>query len=311
MLDLGFLGPEARAEAERMGDSLSEVRLRANRPVELVSMGGRDVLIGRLDARAFRETVQFLMGYSLYAREDELANGFFTLPDGSRAGVCGMVSSVDGRLKSVTDIGSIAIRVAREIVGCAQGILPQVEMSEGTLIVSPPGLGKTTLLRDIARLLSERGSRVCVIDERGEIAACKDGVPTLDVGPRTDVFSMCLKRAGLMTAIRALSPDVVVTDELGAPGDGAAVLEAARCGVRVIASAHGASLDPEFLMPGVARIIREGAFSLGVLLGPMPGAVKRVKRWEACKSAASARRFEQSEEIPESPARLFAQEAGR
>jgi stage III sporulation protein AA len=311
MLDLGFLGPEARAEAERMGDSLSEVRLRANRPVELVSMGGRDVLIGRLDARAFRETVQFLMGYSLYAREDELANGFFTLPDGSRAGVCGMVSSVDGRLKSVTDIGSIAIRVAREIVGCAQGILPQVETSEGTLIVSPPGLGKTTLLRDIARLLSERGSRVCVIDERGEIAACKDGVPTLDVGPRTDVFSMCLKRAGLMTAIRALSPDVVVTDELGAPGDGAAVLEAARCGVRVIASAHGASLDPEFLMPGVARIIREGAFSLGVLLGPRPGAVKRVKRWEACKSAAGARRFEQSEEIPESPARLFAQEAGR
>lgn len=281
MLDLGFLGPEARAEAERMGDSLSEVRLRANRPVELVSTGGRDVLLGRLDARAFRETVQFLMGYSLYAREDELANGFFTLPDGSRAGVCGMVSSADGRLKSISDIGSIVIRVAREVVGCAKGILPQVEASEGTLIVSPPGLGKTTLLRDIARLLSERGKRVCVIDERGEIAACKDGIPTLDVGPRTDVFSMCDKRAALMTAIRALSPDVVVTDELGAAGDDAAVLEAARCGVRVVASAHGASLDPGFLMSGVARVIREGAFSLGVLLGPNPGAVKRVARWEA------------------------------
>jgi stage III sporulation protein AA len=277
MLDLGFLKPDARAEAEKMGERLSEVRLRANRPVQLVSIGGTDVLCGRLDAREFRETVQFLMGYSLYACEDELANGFFTLPDGSRAGVCGMVSSADGKVKSVADIGSIAIRVAREVRGCANGILPQVESSEGTLIVSPPGLGKTTMLRDLARLLSERGRRVCVIDERGEIAACKNGVPTLDVGPRTDIFSMCPKRTALMTAVRALSPDVVVTDELGAPGDYEAVLEASRCGVKVVASAHGASLESEALMPGVSRIVRAGAFSKGVLLGPRPGAVARVE----------------------------------
>lgn len=285
MLDLGFLEPEARAEAEKMGTALSEVRLRANRPVQLVSTVGTDVLCGHLDARAFRETVQFLMGYSLYACEDELASGFFTLPDGSRAGVCGAVSGADGRVKSVLDIGSVAIRVAREVKGCANGILSQVEASEGTLIVSPPGLGKTTMLRDLSRLLSERGFRVCLIDERGEIAACKNGVPSLDVGPRTDVFSMCPKRTALMMAVRALSPDVVVTDELGAAGDHDAVLEAARCGVKVVASAHGASLSPDALMPGVARIVRAGAFSLGVLLGPRPGYVARVQRWEAVKWA--------------------------
>ncbi len=281
MLDLGFLKPDVRAEAERMGQRLCEVRLRANGPVQLVAIDGTDRLCGRLDARAFRETVQFLMGYSLYACEDELANGFFTLPDGSRAGVCGMVSSLDGRVKSVSDIGSIAIRVAREMKGCADGILPQVEASEGTLIVSPPGLGKTTMLRDLARLLSERGKRVCLVDERGEIAACKDGVPTLDVGPRTDVFSMCKKQTALMMAVRALSPDVVVTDELGAPGDADAVLEAARCGIVIVASAHGASLDPTRLMTSVARIIGEGAFSLGILLGPKPGMVAQTKHWEA------------------------------
>ena len=185
----------------------------------------------------------------------------------------------------MAEVSGFNIRIAREWKGCADGILSQVEASEGTLIVSPPGLGKTTLLRDIARLLSQRGARVCVIDERGEIAACIDGVPTLDVGPRTDVFSMCPKKTAIMIAVRALSPDVVVTDELGAPGDHEAVLEASRCGVRVVASAHGASLDPASLMAGVSRIIREGAFSLGVLLGPKPGEVARVNRWEAVRWA--------------------------
>jgi stage III sporulation protein AA len=160
-----------------------------------------------------------------------------------------------------------------------------VEASEGVLIVSPPGLGKTTMLRDLARLLSEGGKRVCIIDERGEIAACKDGAPALDVGPRTDVYSMCSKRTTLMMAIRALSPDVVVTDELGAPGDCEAALEAARCGVRLVASAHGASLVPGALLPEVSRIVRAGAFSLGVLLGPRPGQVSEIKGWEAAKWA--------------------------
>lgn len=277
---LDYLDPEARQAAEKMGERLCEVRLRANRPVQLVSTSGADVLCGILTARAFRETVQFLMGYSLYACEDELANGFFTLPDGSRAGVCGLVSRVDGRIKSVSDIGSIAIRIAREVKGCADEILSRVEVSEGTLIVSPPGLGKTTMLRDVARRLSERGRRVCIIDERGEIAACKDGIPTLDVGPRTDVYAMCPKRTALMMAVRALSPDIVVTDELGAPGDHDAVLEVARCGVRVIASAHGASLNPNALMAGVGRIIRAGAFSLGVLLGPTPGKVALMEAFQ-------------------------------
>jgi stage III sporulation protein AA len=278
MLDLGFLRPDARAAAERMGDRLCEIRLRADRPVQLVAYGGEDALCDAIGADAFRETVAFLMGYSLYACEDELARGYFTLPDGSRAGVCGAFAGA-GAVKSVTEIGSVCIRIAREAKGCAEGIIADVDASAGTLIVSPPGLGKTTMLRDVARLLSVGGRRVCVIDERGEIAASVRGIPTLDVGPRTDVYALCPKADAIMMAVRACAPEVIVTDELGAPGEAQAALEAVRCGVKVVASAHGQSLLPARMLPEVARVVRAGAFELGVLLGPTPGIVAETMRY--------------------------------
>lgn len=275
MPDLDFLPEEARAAALRLGDALTEIRLRAGRPVQLSHAGG-DVLCCPLDRQRFGAIISALMRHSLYACQDELDMGYFTLSDGSRVGIGGRFSARGPR--SIMDISSACIRIAREIPGCADEIMEPVKNSAGTLIISPPGMGKTTMLRDIARQLSDSGKNVCMIDERGELAACRDGVPALDVGMRTDVISGCMKSAGIMLAIRSCAPDVIITDEIGGDDDGYALMEAARCGVAIIASAHGASLDTGCMREQVKRLVHSGIFDLRILLGPNAGQTAGMSR---------------------------------
>jgi stage III sporulation protein AA len=276
MLDMNFLPGAVRAEAERMGNSLCEIRLRRGGPVQLVDISGGDALFPAPDQARFTEMVSVLMGHSLYAREGELASGFLTLAGGNRAGISGAFGGRAGKIGDIADISSVCIRIAHERKGCADKVMERVRAARGVIIISPPGLGKTTLLRDIVRQLSCGGMQVSLMDERGEVAACRRGAPSLDVGPRTDVYSLCPKAEGMLLALRAMAPDVIAADELGAAEDAAAVREAARCGVRLVTTAHGDSLRPERLRGSLAALVAEGIFDAGILLGPKRGEIAEM-----------------------------------
>ncbi|MDO4388140.1 MAG: stage III sporulation protein AA [Eubacteriales bacterium] len=270
----GQWGQAARA----MGKSLCEIRLRRGGPMALRELSGGETLLPPMEEEGFSEMISAMLDHSLYARESELDKGYFTLPDGSRAGVCGDFSR---GIRAPEDVLSLCIRIARAVPGCAAALIPALMETSGALIVSPPGLGKTTLLRDTARLLSRAGQNVCLVDERGELAACAGGRPQLDVGPRTDVISGTEKALAMGLAVRSCAPDVLVTDEMGAPRDAAAAGEILRCGVRLVASCHGNTLNPDGLRRCVGALLRPGLLELGVLLGPNRGQIAEIRRYQS------------------------------
>lgn len=261
-----------------MEKSLCEIRLRRGGPVALRELSGGETLLPPMEEEGFSEMISAMLDHSLYARESELDKGYFTLPDGSRAGVCGDFSR---GIRAPEDVLSLCIRIARAVPGCAAALIPALMETSGALIVSPPGLGKTTLLRDTARLLSRAGQNVCLVDERGELAACAGGRPQLDVGPRTDVISGTEKALAMGLAVRSCAPDVLVTDEMGVPRDAAAAGEILRCGVRLVASCHGNTLNPDGLRRCVGALLRPGLLELGVLLGPNRGQIAEIRRYQS------------------------------
>ena len=272
-------------------DALREIRLRVGQQPQLVCDGG-DALVGEpVTAELLGRVLSALMDHSLHTREAELAQGYFTLSDGSRVGVCGRVTP--GAEQRMPDIGSICVRVARQIPGCADGLMEAIldeNRPRSVLVVSPPGMGKTTLLRDVARQLSTRGYNVGVADERHEIAACWRGVPTLDLGPRTDVMDGCPKAVAIGRLLRAMGPDVLITDELGGEGDAEAIADAARCGVAVIASAHGADLTALYRRNRLKSILEKGVFDYAAMLGSRVGEISRIQSLAAEGRTASCRR---------------------
>ena len=300
--------------------ALEEVRLRVGRPL-FVHFGGEEGMVSRsgglcTDRRSAyhttledcRTALQRFTSSSLYAREDELRNGYLTLPGGHRVGLVGRAVLDGGRLRTLRDIAGLNLRLAREVRGAADGVLPHLLDGRGgiasTLVLSPPQAGKTTLLRDLCRQISEgrpglglAGRKVVVVDERSELAGCCNGLPECDVGPRTDVLDACPKAEGISLVLRAMSPEVIVTDELGRPEDVAAVREAVRCGVAILASAHAADLEEAERRPALAPLLTEGCFARAVVLSRRrgPGTVEGVvaldrpeaaRRWTAGARAA-------------------------
>lgn len=274
-----FLPDELRAQAALEMAELTELRLRAGRPAQLVSGIRRRFTETIVSPERLREIAVGMMEFSYYARESELSQGYFTLRDGCRVGVSGAFSASGGGYR-LASIGSLCIRIARERPGCAQEILNCVLKDgrlSGALILSPPGMGKTTLLRDLARLLSMRNYIVAIADERGEIAALQNGAPSLDVGPGTDVIDGCPKHLAIAYLIRSMAPEVLIADELGNRRDPEAVCEAARQGVAVIASAHAGTLS-DLARGAHAMLLHSGAFEYVFALGGRPG--KTVAGWK-------------------------------
>ncbi len=265
------------------GLSVEELRLRVARPLQIVA--AEDELISELapfSVDEARELLERLCQHSVYAHADELRQGFVTLEGGARVGVCGKPAVERGEIVNLTEVYGFNIRIARQVTGCAKDamrLIAEGGRAASTLIAAPPGGGKTTLLRDIMRCVSEgegiKAQKVAAADERGELAGCVSGVPSFDIGRRTDVMDRAPKSAAISLLIRSMSPEVIITDEIGGPADAAAIAEADRCGVTVIASAHADTLDELRRRQGIAPLFEGGVFKR-VLMLKRRGSILRI-----------------------------------
>lgn len=224
-------------------NELCELRLRMGRPATAVTISGRSIACSRpLTKQDIEDCFGELCRYSVHSFRREIAEGYITLPEGHRAGFCGTAVIRGDGIETLRDISSINLRLAKEIKGCGEALYHAVfeDRLRSLLIVGAPLSGKTTVLRDLTRLLGER-HKVALIDSRNELAACHDGAPQLDVGLNTDVLSGYPKSEGMEIALRTLSPEVIICDEIG--NDFSAIEQCIHCGVKLIATAHASSLE--------------------------------------------------------------------
>lgn len=251
-----LLPSHLRRQAEGLDKSTQavaeELRLRAGRPMAVVCPTGERPLPGGepVHPADLELVVEISTRASAHTAMERMRNGFFTVPGGHRIGICGSAVMKEGAVFNLRQLSSLAIRIARQIPGAAAAVADRLwegERFQSTLILSPPGGGKTTLLRDLIRRLSDGEGhpplRVGVADERGELAAMYNGLPQFDVGRQTDVMDGCPKAEGLMMLLRGMNPQVLAADEITAPQDCAALLLAANCGVGLLCTAHAADLE--------------------------------------------------------------------
>ena len=265
---------------------LQEIRLRAGRPL-MILYDNKEYLAGpegnivtesseayHVSAQEIQETMTYLSHYSIYAYEEEIRQGFLTIQGGHRVGIAGKVLSDGNGIRSIRPITFLNVRLAHEVRGCADELMPWL-YEEGrpcsTLILSPPGCGKTTMLRDVIRQFSngcgqEAGRRVGVVDERSEIGGAYQGVPQNDLGIRTDLLDCCPKAEGMMMLIRSMSPEVVAVDEIGDYGDIKAIESVLNCGCRLIATVHGSSVEDIEKKPLLQKMVKEHVFDRYIIL---------------------------------------------
>ncbi|ARK31407.1 stage III sporulation protein AA [Halalkalibacter krulwichiae] len=270
-----------------------EIRLRVGRPLEVIA-GGIPYYPSTLDKLYIvsADDAKFLLNqlsqYSMYAFEEELRRGFITIKGGHRVGLAGKVVLDRGQVKTLRDISSFNIRIARQTIGVAERLISHLYDQRwlNTLFIGAPQTGKTTLLRDVARLISVGMPskkipplKVGIVDERSEIAASMKGVPQLELGPRVDVLDGCPKAEGMMMLIRSMSPDVIVVDEIGRDEDVYAVQEALHAGVKVMTTAHGISLEDIERRPAMKSLLDIKAFERCVELTrtDRAGIIRRIR----------------------------------
>ncbi len=210
------------------------------------------------------ETLQSICNYSIYSRQNEINNGYVTLRCGHRAGICGTAVVNNNSIVNIKDASSVNIRIAKEIIGCADKLMSLINPLSGVLICGAPCSGKTTILRDLARSLSY-DYKVSLIDERNELSSTVSGISHNDVG-LCDVFDSYKKEDALIHAVRSMSPDIIVCDEISTLADFDVIQRCVNCGVSFIATLHSDDLDTMLKRPSVKKLLKTGAFSQLVFL---------------------------------------------
>ncbi|MDF2512711.1 MAG: hypothetical protein K0S04_2577 [Herbinix sp.] len=272
---------------------LQEIRLRMNAPL-LIVYANKECFVTEdativdnpkkaaiISKNEIRETMEYISNYSLYAFEDEIRQGFITINGGHRIGLAGKVIMDEDSVKGMKHISFINIRLAHQVKGCADPVIPylidkQVNGIYHTLIISPPRCGKTTLLRDIIRQLSDgsrylEGMSVGVVDERSEIGACYMGTPQNELGIRTDILDCCPKAKGMLMLIRSMSPRVIAVDELGSKEELDAIDYVIGCGCKLIATVHGSSIEDIQNKPTLGELVKKRLFDRYIILSNLKG----------------------------------------
>lgn len=254
--------------------TLQEIRIKIEKPLIVIDGSGEHVLNYKVSREDVKYILQRISNYSLYACEDDIRQGFITIKGGHRVGLAGECVMDNGKIKTIKNVASLNIRICREIIGCSKEVIDYIFNDDkvyNTMIISPPKCGKTTILRDIARVLSEDGKKVSIVDERSEIAACYKGIPQMNVGIRTDVLDNCLKSAGMSMAIRSLSPEVIICDEIGTIKDMEALFMAFNCGVNIIVTIHGDNIKDLYNRKVFSEVINNNILKRVIILGRSRG----------------------------------------
>lgn len=268
---------------------VEEIRLRNGSPLSIycnnrdyyISRSGRVINTSKdayiINKEEIDSCFQIITNYSVYAFTEEIRNGFITIVGGHRVGIGGKIIYSNGVIENIKDISSLNIRIGREKKNISNKIIPillsEDEGFQNTLIISPPQCGKTTLLRDIIRNLSNgygmknnRGFKISLVDERSEIAGMYKGLPSKDLGVRTDILDGCLKSHGIMLLIRAMSPDIIAVDEIGGQEDIEALGQGLRAGIGFIATIHGHSLEDVKKRINMKSVFDENVFKRIIIL---------------------------------------------
>lgn len=291
---------------EKIKKEVQEIRLRINRPVA-VCTGNATYFITKnnqitsavlnnnmliASKQDIMEVFQNICSYSVYSRQKEIINGFITLNGGHRAGICGTAVYNQDTLTNIRDISSINLRVSREIKGVSNKVAEIIGSDyKGVLLCGVPASGKTTMLRDLARILSlERGLKVTIVDERGELAGIYSGICQNDIG-FCDVLDGYKKSDGIIRSLRSMSPNVIICDEVGGEDDVKAIEEAVNSGVALIASVHCTDKSDFIKRPQCKRLLKTGAFDKFIFLKSRnsPGKVAEICTLEDIKNAESFR----------------------
>jgi stage III sporulation protein AA len=267
-------------------EKIEEIRLRLHRPLEIIIKGKPQfpTFQSRMYIVSPEDTVLLLnrlSQYSIYTLEEELKRGYITIQGGHRVGLAGKVITEKGEVKAIRDVTFFNIRVAKQCVGIAEPYIPYLTSRtewENTILIGPPQSGKTTLLRDIARIVSNGveeldipSYKVGIVDERSEIAGSVKGVPQHDLGWRVDILDSCPKAEGMMMLIRSMSPDVIVVDEIGSKADSEAIMEVVNAGVKLIVTAHGYDWSDLVKRPSLKPLLDLNIFSRFVVLSKENG----------------------------------------
>lgn len=268
-------------------EGVQEIRIRVNVPIVILAKGKEYFVtengqvatksnqMGSLQSKDLEEIVYHICRSSLYAYEEELKKGYLTIEGGCRIGVAGQaVLDTNGMVKTMRNVSFLNIRIPHEIYGVATEVLKHLYLEgeiKNTLVISPPGYGKTTFLRDLVREVSNgnrygKGMQCCVIDERSELAGSYRGVPQLDVGMRTDVLDGCPKAVGMMMVLRSMAPQIIAVDELGTTEDIKALFSVIRSGCKMLATIHGEGIGDIKTKGFLNEVIREKVFERYVIL---------------------------------------------